>query len=152
MDAIQAAVLDVKLGHLDAWNRERQELAQRYQEELANLDIRLPQVAEYADPVWHLFVTRCRNRDGLMQGLAHEGIQTGLHYPVPVHLQAAVCERSGSPAKLPVTEEAASTCLSLPLFPGMSDVQLRHVVAALQRLLDSAPGAVGSSTPLIANG
>lgn len=135
MDALQGALLGIKLRHLAAWTDRRRELAARYLELLADLPIDLPVVAPGRDPVWHLFVIRHPDRDGLRAALDKAGVQTGLHYPVPVHLQPAyefLCHRRGA---FPAAERFARECLSLPLYPEMTHHHQDAVVEALSQAL-----------------
>jgi dTDP-4-amino-4,6-dideoxygalactose transaminase len=119
MDGIQGAVLNVKLRYLDAWNAQRRELARLYGSRLGAIDaLKLPGEAEGAESVWHLYVIQDDERDRLRQKLEAEGIQTGLHYPVPVHRQQALQGYGVAGEALPVTERIARQCLSLPLHPG----------------------------------
>ena len=133
LHAIQAAFLRIKLRHLDVWNASRRRVAAWYQEALEGVgDLELPMVAPYAEHVYHLYVVRTPHRDALRQYLMTLGIGTGLHYPVPLHLQRAY-ERLGlKRGVLPVTERAAATCLSLPMFPGMSEGQVERVAEAVR--------------------
>lgn len=132
MDTLQAAVLGAKLPHLRAWTAARQRLAARYDELLADLPVVRPTVAAAADPVWHLYVIRHQARDALLEHLSHSGIGAGVHYPVPLHLQPAYADLGYQPGDLPVTETVAATCLSLPLYPEMTDAQQDRVVAAIR--------------------
>jgi len=134
LHALQAAFLRIKLGHLDTWNAARQRVARWYGAALADVaDVVLPEVANYAEHVFHLYVIRTPARDALRQHLAEEGIGTGLHYPRPLHLQqpyVALGYREGS---LPVTERAAAQCLSLPMFPELTEAQVDRVADAIRR-------------------
>lgn len=137
MDAIQAAVLDVKLRYLDEWNNRRQMLAEIYTKKLSSTGVRLPVTADYAEHVNHLFVIRHPQRDVLSERLAKAGVGTGLHYPVPVHRQAALQGRIQPTCALPVTDRVAGECLSLPLHPCLSDTQQLQVCERLTSILDS---------------
>jgi dTDP-4-amino-4,6-dideoxygalactose transaminase len=137
MDAIQAAVLDVKLRHLDEWNSRRQVLADAYAENLSATGIQLPLCADYADHVYHLYVIRHHQRDILSECLAKTGVSTGLHYPVPVHRQPVMQGYIQSKCKLPVTDQVASECLSLPLHPCLSDEQQLQVCERLIKALET---------------
>jgi dTDP-4-amino-4,6-dideoxygalactose transaminase len=110
-------------------------LAARYNELLADCELTLPFVAAAAEPVWHLYVIRTPQRDALLEALNRQGIGAGVHYPVPLHLQPAYAHLGYRPGELPVTEEVAATCLSLPLYPEMSDAQQDVVVAAVRASL-----------------
>jgi dTDP-4-amino-4,6-dideoxygalactose transaminase len=135
MDALQGAVLGIKLKRLAAWTDRRRELATRYLELLADLPIDLPVVADGRDPVWHLFVIRHPDRDRIRAALEAAGIQTGLHYPVPVHLQPAYRHLGHTAGAFPVAERFARECLSLPLYPEMTARHQDAVVAALSDVL-----------------
>jgi dTDP-4-amino-4,6-dideoxygalactose transaminase len=135
MDALQGAVLGIKLKRLAAWTERRRELAARYLELLADLPLDRPVVAEGRDPVWHLFVIRHPDRDGLRIALDQAGVQTGLHYPVPVHLQPAYQHLGHIAGAFPAAERFARECLSLPLYPEMTACHQDAVVAALSDAL-----------------
>ncbi|CAM5443713.1 UDP-4-amino-4,6-dideoxy-N-acetyl-beta-L-altrosamine transaminase [Thauera mechernichensis] len=115
LDPIQAAVLRVKLRVLDEWNARRRGIAQRYLEGLAGSGLVLPQVADWAEPVWHLFVVRHPERDALVQRLHEAGVGTLIHYPVPPHLQAAYAEMGFGVGAFPVAERMAGEVVSLPM-------------------------------------
>ncbi len=128
MDSIQAAVLDTKLRYLDTWNQIRRALAAGYAESLANIpDLWVPQSRAWADPVHHLYVVRHPRRDRLQAHLKAAGVDTGLHYPLPLHRQEALQPHIGRPCSLPATEQAAERCLSLPIYPGLEPAHVRYV-------------------------
>jgi dTDP-4-amino-4,6-dideoxygalactose transaminase len=134
LHALQAAFLRIKLGHLDAWNAARQRVARWYAAALADVaDVVLPEVASYAEHVFHLYVIRTPARDALREHLAAEGIGTGLHYPRPLHLQQAYAALGYREGSLPVTERAAAQCLSLPMFPELTEAQVERVADAVRR-------------------
>ncbi|QEH37854.1 dTDP-3-amino-3,6-dideoxy-alpha-D-galactopyranose transaminase [Aquisphaera giovannonii] len=135
MDGFQGAVLGVKLKHLDRWTESRRRLADRYLRKLATLPLKLPVEAPGRRHVWHLFVALHPHRDRIRSELEAAGIQTGLHYPVPVHLQEAYADLEHRPGDFPIAERVASDCFSLPLFPEMTDEQQDRVVAALRDAL-----------------
>ena len=137
MDAIQAAVLDVKLRYLDGWNRARVEKAAIYSNVLSDCDLVLPHVIDDVDPAWHLYVVRHARRDHIASELQSKGIGTGLHYPIPVHRQAALEGVTAVPVSLPVTESVSRHCLSLPLHPCLSDAQQTHVYDCLAGILET---------------
>jgi dTDP-4-amino-4,6-dideoxygalactose transaminase len=133
LDTIQALVLLRKLPLLDSWNESRRAVAARYLEELEGVgDLRLPSVAPGAEPVWHLFVVQTEFREGLAQYLAHRGVQTGRHYPDPVHLTPAYRWLGHAAGDFPVAERRAAESLSLPIFPGMQPEEIGRVVAAVR--------------------
>ena len=128
LDTIQALVLSHKLPMLDGWNRQRGGAAQFYEEALAGVgDLVLPPVPIDSAPVWHLYVVRTANPESLAIFLRERGIGTGRHYPDPVHLTAAYSWLGHAPGDFPVAEALARECLSLPMFPGISEEQLAAV-------------------------
>ena len=128
LDELQAAVLQVKLRQLTTWTSRRRELAAWYAEYLAGIpSLRLPTVAVGAEPVWHLYVVHTAHREALQQHLAAQGINTLVHYPVPPHLQPAYAHLGLSAGALPIAEELAATCLSLPLWLGMTKEMVMHI-------------------------
>jgi dTDP-4-amino-4,6-dideoxygalactose transaminase len=132
MDGLQGAVLRIKLNYLPEWTATRCDLAVRYRDRLADSPLGLPAVGPNRTHVWHLFVVRHPDRDRLRAALADRNVQTGLHYPTPVHLQPAYAHLGHKPGDFPVTERVARECLSLSLFPEMTDEQHDAVVAALK--------------------
>nr|WP_276046522.1 MULTISPECIES: DegT/DnrJ/EryC1/StrS family aminotransferase [unclassified Sphingomonas] len=133
LDPIQAAVLSVKLRHLDAWNARRAAIAAHYRSALAGTTLGLPFVPNWAEPVWHLFVVESDRRDRLRAALAADGIQTQVHYPVPPHLQGAYAERKLGVGAFPIAERLADTVLSLPIGPQLQPEQVNRIVASLGR-------------------
>jgi dTDP-4-amino-4,6-dideoxygalactose transaminase len=133
LDELQAAILRVKLRHLDAWNERRRAIAARYTEALAGLpELALPREQPWAYHVYHLYVVRTPRRNALQQHLQAYGVGTQVHYPVPVHLQEAYQELGYRPGALPETERAAGEILSLPLYPELTDAQVEHVCAGVR--------------------
>jgi len=127
-DALQAAALRVKLKHLPAWNAARRAHAARYCELLRGVSgIVLPAVGEGCLPVWHLFVVQVDHRDRVAEALKAQGISTGLHYPIPLHLQRAYAHLGLSKGSFPVTEACAERLLSLPMFPELTEQQIVYV-------------------------
>jgi len=132
MDGLQAAVLRVKLRHLEEWNRRRSQLADRYRFLLDDLPEVKVVAASPGTPVYHLFVIETEHRDRVREALDAMGIGTGVHYPIPLHLQPAFADLGGmSAGSLPVAERAAGRILSLPMFPEMSETEVDRVVDAL---------------------
>jgi len=132
LDSLQAAVLSLKLKYLDAWNAERRTIAMRYTDALAGSGVETPAIVN-GDHVWHLFVVQTADRGDLADALHQQGVATGIHYPVPLHLQPAYRQMGYKPGDFPVTERAATRILSLPMYPGMPDVHIDYVVDAIQR-------------------
>jgi dTDP-4-amino-4,6-dideoxygalactose transaminase len=131
LDELQAALLRVKLRHLEHANQRRQAIATHYLNELSNADLVLPHVPEWADPVWHLFVVKHENRDALATALKARGVATMIHYPVPPHLQPAYEELNFGPGSFPVSEEIHRKVLSLPIGPTMTDRDVEQVIQAV---------------------
>ncbi|MCS7337644.1 MAG: DegT/DnrJ/EryC1/StrS family aminotransferase [Verrucomicrobiae bacterium] len=132
MEAIQAAVLRVKLKHLAAWNAARQRVAQRYTELLADTPLRLPRQVPGTECAWHLYVVRHPRRDELRQHLESRGIGCALHYPLPLHLQKAYAQLGYKPGDFPVAEKAARECLCLPMYPELTDEQIERVAQVIK--------------------
>lgn len=132
LDSIQAAVLNVKLRHLDAWNERRRRNARRYDELLTAAGFPVPARLTEEGHVYHLYVTEVADRAGVAELLAQRGVQTQIHYPIPIHLQPAYCELGLGAGRYPTTESAAKRVLSLPMFPELSSKQIEYVVKALQ--------------------
>ena len=134
LDPLQAAVLRVKLRHLDAWNARRASVAARYLEGLQGTAFQLPHVLRDAQHVWHLFVVRHPERDRMQEQLKDAGIATLIHYPVPPHLQAAYAELPWRRGDLPIAEAMATSVLSLPISPHHGDEDVERVIAQLRSL------------------
>ncbi len=135
MDAIQGAVLGVKLRHLDSWLSARRAHAATYRELLDGLPIQLPTELSDRKHVWHLYVVLHPERDRLQAELDAVGISTGLHYPIPVHLQAAYSHLGHRVGDFPVAERVANECLSLPMYPELDRDQMEAVATALHDAL-----------------
>lgn len=128
MDEIQAAMLRVKLRHIDEITAERRAIAEAYLAGIKNPNIILPQIAEGASHVWHLFVVRTEKRDELQKYLADKGIGTQIHYPVPPHLAEAYKGLGHAKSSFPITEHYADSILSLPLYNGMANDEWAFVL------------------------
>jgi dTDP-4-amino-4,6-dideoxygalactose transaminase len=137
MDELQAAFLRLKLRHLDEWNDRREKIASVYRAQLSSLNpqLVLPHVPDWAEPAWHLFVIRHPKRDALQQRLTEAGIGTLIHYPVPPHRAGAYSKTGFMPGTLPIAEQLASTVLSLPIGPHLSEEQSHGVIAGLNSAL-----------------
>jgi len=131
MDSFQAAVLAIKLKRLDAWNRARAERAAYYTELLKDSPYKLPAHVPDSECVWHCYVIEAPERDRVRAGLNDAGIETGVHYPVPVHLQKAYAHLGYKPGDLPVTEKLCQHCLSLPIYPELSKEKIFTVASIL---------------------
>ena len=124
LDTIQAAVLRVKLGHLDGWNRRRREHAATYQRVLSPSELSLPETAPWAEHVWHLYVVRTAWREAIRAALAADGVETGLHYPLPLPFLPLLKRLGHVRGEFPVTERWANELLSLPMFPELEPEEI----------------------------
>lgn len=132
LDTMQAAVLGVKLPYLDGWNASRRRAAATYADLLADLPLVTPAAADDAEHIFHLYVVRVADREALMDHLKSKGIATGLHYPIPIHLQPAYAELGYKRGDFPVTEEYAELIVSLPIFPELDDDKVAYVADAIR--------------------
>jgi dTDP-4-amino-4,6-dideoxygalactose transaminase len=139
LDAIQAAFLRIKLRHLDEWTSQRRAAAERYRQLLTPLaaasGFAIPVEPAWSKAVYHLYVIRCKERDALAEQLKAANIQTGLHYPLPVHLQKCYEAWGYREGSLPVTERVASEILSLPMFPTLTSTQQERVAAGIESFM-----------------
>jgi dTDP-4-amino-4,6-dideoxygalactose transaminase len=121
LDTMQAAILRVKLRRLDEWNESRRSHAAVYSRLLADEEVIIPVVSTEAEPVWHLYVVRVKGRDRLRALLSERGIQTGIHYPIPIHRQPAYSDLGYPRGSFPITEQYAEEVLSLPMYPELDE-------------------------------
>lgn len=128
LDELQAAFLNTKMPHLDAWNEWRDSVANRYLSEIINPLITLPRKAEYASHVWHIFAVRCKYRDELAEFLMGCGVETAIHYPIAIHMQGAYADLGLSKGTFPIAEEIADTELSLPIYYGITDDEVSYII------------------------
>jgi len=133
MEGIQGALLRVKLPHLETWTEARRACAARYRDLLADSIVEAPAEQSYARHVYHVYAVRTKDRAGLQQQFDAAGVQTGIHYPTPVHLQPAYANLGYRAGDFPEAEAAAREVLSLPLFPGLTEEQQRIVAQVLAR-------------------
>jgi dTDP-4-amino-4,6-dideoxygalactose transaminase len=138
MDSFQAAILNIKLGKLDEWNAARAACARAYTELLKDAPVKLPTFFEDSTSVWHCYVVECDERDETRSRLSDMGIETGIHYPVPIHLQRAYEFLGHRPGDFPVSEEFGRRCLSLPIYPELTAAQIQDVARGLQDAVSSA--------------
>jgi dTDP-4-amino-4,6-dideoxygalactose transaminase len=134
LDTVQAAVLRRKLPHLDAWNASRRAAAAGYGAALAELDIDLPVEADEREHVWHLYVARSSERDAVRAALGEAGVATGLHYPLPLHLEPVLADLGHRRGEFPAAEDWSFRGFSLPMFAGIE----KREVAAVSRALAAA--------------
>lgn len=128
LDEMQAAFLSAKLPHLDRMNEERRRIANLYLEGIKNDKLILPYIPDEMVPVWHIFAVRCQERDRLEQFLNDNGIGTNKHYPIPMHLQECYKDLGIKQGELPIAEEISATELSLPMYYGMTDEEIKYVI------------------------
>jgi dTDP-4-amino-4,6-dideoxygalactose transaminase len=136
MEGLQGAVLGVQLPHLSRWNERRREIAHRYHQLLKDTPLRLPMEAAWAQSVYHLYVVRHPARDRLKSFLEANGIGAALHYPHPLHLQKCFAHLGYQPGDFPNAERAAKECLSLPIYPELTDAQIDLVSATIHKFND----------------
>jgi dTDP-4-amino-4,6-dideoxygalactose transaminase len=129
MDGLQGAVLGIKLKYLNDWTEKRRSIAHKYQSMLSDVEpIKLPVEMPYAKHVYHLFVIQTENRNVLQDQLSKAGVHTGLHYPIPLHLQRCFRELGYHSGSFPAAEQLALKCVSLPIYPEMTDEEIIYVV------------------------
>jgi dTDP-4-amino-4,6-dideoxygalactose transaminase len=136
LDEIQAAVLKVKLPHLGEWTERRRSLAQAYDAGLPDVLVK-PKEMPWAKHVYHLYVVRAPERDRLREWLQSKGVATGMHYPVPIHLQKAWRDRGGEDFSLPVTEQITGEIISLPMYPELSAEEVGYICGCIQEFVGS---------------
>ena len=138
LDPLQAAILRVKLAHLDGWNARRRVIAQLYQDGLAGRGLMLPHVPEWAEPVWHLYVVQHPQRDALQQALTDAGVGSLIHYPIPPHRQQAYAQAGWGQGAFPLAERMANQVLSLPMGPHLGAQQVAMVIEAAKKAAATA--------------
>lgn len=136
MDEVQAAILRVKLKYLNIWNDERRILAEQYAERLKDTNVVVPIIHPDTIPVWHLYVVRHHQRDALQRYLQMNGIETIIHYPIPIHKQLAYKECERLTESFHLTQSLADSILSLPMYPGLRMEELDKVVTAIHNFID----------------
>ena len=142
MEGFQGAILRVKLRHLEQWTEARRAVVAQYNEHLADAGVERPAEMPWARHVYHVYTLRADDRDGLQAALQAEGIQTGIHYPVPVHLQPAYADLGYGRGAFPRSEAAAAQVLSLPLYPELSSAAVAEVAGVVKK-------AVANRTPTV---
>jgi len=135
LDAMQAGMLSVKLKRMPLWTEQRQQAAERYNALLADVDVLTPFEPAHSKAVYHLYVIRTKNRDGLMQYLAEREIGTGIHYPIPLHLQVAYTGHFYKAGDFPIAEAVATEIVSLPMFPHITAKQQERVTAEIEEFV-----------------
>ena len=138
MEGIQGAVLGVKIRYIEEWTKKRRKNAEYYNKLLKEFDMTLPYEADYARHVYHIYAIRVKNRDKLREFLGKEGISTGIHYPIPVHLQKAYFFIGMKEGSFPISEEVAEEILSLPMYPELSEEQMKYISDSINNFIKSA--------------
>jgi len=141
LDTMQAAILRVKLKYLDVWNGQRLAAARRYDERIGALGLQAPMRNTEEGHVYHLYVVQIPQREKAMAALAHANIESGIHYPTPIHMQPAYRDLNLAPGRFPMTERAAARILSLPIFPEITEEQITRVCAVLKEHMESLGGS-----------
>ena len=136
LDSIQAAVLRVKLKYLDQWNEARRKNARLYNQLIENSGVITPFVADFAEPIWHLYMVQVSNREKLQKELSEAGISTGIHYPIPIHLQKAYEDMGKRAGSFPITEYLADRILSLPMYPELTQEMIAYVAEKVNSLVE----------------
>ena len=140
LDEIQAAVLRIKLKYLDSDNEKRRQLAHHYMSNFENYQIILPMVRARVEPVFHLFVIQVERRQELLNYLLSNGIQAGIHYPMPVHMQPAYKGRVSIASNMSVTEDLTDKIISLPMYPELSLLDAEKITNNVKRFLNNGAG------------
>jgi len=137
LDTLQAAILRVKLKHLDEWNEKRRKSAHLYTKLFKenNIDLVLPNESDYAKHVYHLYPVRVKDRKSVMEKLAEKGIRTLMHYPIPIHLQDAYKDLGHKKGDFLISEKCCEEILSLPMYPELPEEEIRYVVTSFSEIL-----------------
>lgn len=133
LDELQAAFLSIKLDHLDKWNKRRREIAEKYIHGITNPAIVLPETPKYNLPVWHIFAIRTDKQKELLRYLEENGIEARVHYPIAIHMQKAYADLGYGKGDFPIAEVIADQEISLPMFYGLSDQEVEHIIFCLNR-------------------
>ena len=136
LDNLQAGILRVKLKYLNEWNKERIRNVEIYRKYLNNLKIAIPEELEGRKHVYHIFAVRLKDRDMVRKELFNRGIATGIHYPIPIHLQEAYSFLGYKEGDFPVSESIAEEVLSLPMFPELTEDQIKYVCDSLREVVN----------------
>lgn len=145
LEGLQGGILSVKLPHLDGWNEKRRSLAKRYNELFAGSKVVTPKQMSYADHVYHLYVVVVEDREGLKKALAEQGIENGLHYPIPLHLQKAYAYLGYKKGDFPVSEHVAANHVSLPMYAELPEEHVEFVAKTVREIVECQPVMVPTS-------
>lgn len=144
LEGLQGGVLAVKLPHLDGWNQNRHALAKRYSEQFAGSKVAAPKQMPYAEHVYHLYVVVVEDREALRKALSEQGIENGLHYPIPLHLQKAYSDLGYKKGDFPVSEHVAANHVSLPMYAELPLEHVEHVAKAVREIVECQPVTTSS--------
>lgn len=133
LDELQAGILNIKINYIDAWNEERRNIANRYINSIKNTKIILPHIQKGTNPVWHQFIIRTKERNRLKDYLAENGIQTMIHYPIPIHKQEAYKEYYVEKDNVLISEIIAEEILSLPIYPGLKEEEIKYIIDIINK-------------------
>jgi dTDP-4-amino-4,6-dideoxygalactose transaminase len=134
MDEVQASFVSVMLRYIDSWNDQRNQIAKKYELNLKHIEnLILPEIQNNAYSVWHQYVIRTDRRDELQDYLKNNGIGTLIHYPIPPHMQECYKELGYNKGNFPIAEKMANTVLSLPIYPGLSDIEIKYITDSIDR-------------------
>ncbi|SFD43979.1 DegT/DnrJ/EryC1/StrS family aminotransferase [Clostridium uliginosum] len=132
LDAIQAAILKVKLTHIDKWNERRREISKIYDEELKNTNLTIPSVLKECEPVYHMYILQSEDRESLLNKLKEKGIATGVYYPVPLHLQKVYKNLGYKEGDMPVAEYLSHRTFAIPVYPELTQEQIEYIVKSIK--------------------
>ncbi|AGX45289.1 DegT/DnrJ/EryC1/StrS family aminotransferase [Clostridium saccharobutylicum] len=133
LDAIQAAILRVKLPHLDRWNARRREIAKIYDEKLKDTNLVTPVIKEENEPVYHMYILQSEDREAMLSKLKEKGVATGVYYPVPLHLQKVYKNLGYKEGDMPVAEYLSHRTFAIPVYPELTDEQVDYIVDAIKK-------------------
>jgi dTDP-4-amino-4,6-dideoxygalactose transaminase len=132
LDAIQAAILRVKLPHIDSWNAKRREIAKIYDEKLKDTDLIIPFISEENEPVYHMYIIQSENREAMLSKLKKKGVATGVYYPVPLHLQKVYKNLGYKEGDMPVAEYLSHRTFAIPVYPELTEEEVNYIVESIR--------------------
>lgn len=132
LDAIQAAILRVKLPHLDKWNEGRRKIAKIYDEKLKNLNVTIPVVDKENEPIYHQYVLQCEDRETMLTKLKEKGVATGVYYPVPLHLQKVYKDLGYKEGDMPVAEYLSHRTFAIPVYPELTEAEVDYIIESIK--------------------
>lgn len=132
LDAIQAAILRIKLKHIDKWNERRREIAGMYNESLKDTELVMPTVLGDCSPVYHMYILQSEDRESLLNKLKEQGVATGVYYPVPLHLQKVYKDLGYKEGDMPVAEYLSHRTFAIPVYPELTEEQISHIIKSIK--------------------